>query len=156
MSQFSNKLAFESTGTCCAVVNRLFKLWYSDDTSVSSRATLTSLCGSNVFNPFSRNASITFQISTKCTIRMHRKRNETESHEINLKFIVASAHTTYNWLTSVCIAIWTRSDKMQSECRQTIAIEDLVKWQCAAPLDPSYICCMLVLWSRVFYSTLRF
>lgn len=69
ISQFKSRLAFESTGTCCAVVKRLFKLWYSDDTNVSNRATETSLCGSIVFKPFSRNASITFQISTRCTTK---------------------------------------------------------------------------------------
>lgn len=30
-----------------------------------------------------------------------------------------------------------RFDRMQSECRQTIAVADLVKWQYAAPLHPS-------------------
>lgn len=67
-SQFNSKLDKVSTWTCWAKGSLLFKLWYRLETSISSLETLTSVCGSSVFRPFSLNASIIFQISTECTV----------------------------------------------------------------------------------------
>lgn len=68
-SQFNSKLDKVSTWTCWAKGSLLFKLWYRLETSISSLETLTSVCGSSVFRPFSLNASIIFQISTECTVK---------------------------------------------------------------------------------------
>lgn len=66
-NQFIKRAVVASTLACTDIGNLLLRAWNKEDKSVSSLETPKVLDGSNVFNPFSRNASITFHISTLCT-----------------------------------------------------------------------------------------
>ena len=84
--------------------------------SVSKRATLTSFVGSKVFKPFSRNASITFQMSSRCTRMREEFRATNDDGSANI----------YNLSPSVRSVICMLSDMKQIELYQTIGCGDLV------------------------------
>lgn len=81
--------------------------------SVSSRATLTSFVGSNVFKPFSLKASITFHMSMRCTVegenrgKIGREENDTIKRIKILWFSTSSSRRHLAFIYSQLVAFCT-------------------------------------------------
>ena len=105
-----------STRTCWEIGTRLLSAWNSEDNRVSSRETPSVLEGSSVLRLFSRNASITFQMSTLWT----ETNGRCEKMMVKVWWMSVKK-ATHGWPSSGRSAACRRCDRKQIGCCRSCA-----------------------------------